>query len=126
MKCLIAVLPSGGACFISDLYEGSADDVKMFSECGIIRHINPGDAAMVNKGFTVQELLQATVFIPPFLGNRSKFSKEEVVLLKRIAKARIHVERFKERLYHPLESCPYCFTNGVRCLLPCKFSGYSL
>ena len=101
MKCLIAVLPSGGACFISDLYEGSADDVKMFSECGIIRHINPGDAVMVDKGFTVQELLlakQATVFIPPFLGNRSKFSKEEVVLLKRIAKARIHVERFNERL----------------------------
>ena len=89
------------ACFISDLYEGSADDVKMFFECGIIRHINPGDAVMVDKGFTVQELLlakQATVFIPPFLGNRSKFSKEEVVLLKRIAKARIHVERFNERL----------------------------
>ena len=101
MKSLIAVSPSGGACFISDLYEGSADDVKMFSECGILKHINPGDAVMVDKGFSVQELLlpmQATIFIPPFLGSREKFTKEEVILLKRIAKARIHVERFNERL----------------------------
>ena len=101
MKCLIAVTPSGGACFISDLYEGSADDVKMFEECGILAHINPGDTVMVDKGFTVQELLlakQATIFIPPFLGKRDKFTKEEVILLKRIAKARIHVERFNERL----------------------------
>ena len=73
----------------------------MFEECGILAHINPGDTVMVDKGFTVQELLlakQATIFIPPFLGKRDKFTKEEVILLKRIAKARIHVERFNERL----------------------------
>ena len=41
---------------------------------------------------------QATIFIPPFLGKREKFTKEEVMLTKRIAKARMHVERFNERL----------------------------
>ena len=27
-KCLIAVTPNGGACFVSDLFEGDIDDVK--------------------------------------------------------------------------------------------------
>ena len=56
---------------------------------------------MVDKGFTVAELLlpkQATIFIPPFLGSRSQFTTEELILNKRIAKARIHVERYNERL----------------------------
>ena len=101
MKCLIAVNPNGAASFVSDLYEGSIGDVAIFEQCGIMKHINPQDAFLVDKGFTIQHLLlskQATIFIPPFLGKREKFTKEEVLLTKRIAKARIHVERFNERL----------------------------
>ena len=101
MKCLIAVTPTGGACFVSHLYEGSIDDVRIFQESGILDFIKPGDSILVDKGFTVQELLlvkQAKVFIPPFLGKRDKFTKEEILLTKKIAKARIHVERFNERL----------------------------
>lgn len=100
-KCLIAVNPNGAACFISDLYEGAVTDVHLFQTCGILDHIDPGDALLVDKGFTVQSSLlpkQATIFIPPFLGQRDSFTKEEVILTKRIAKARIHVERFNERL----------------------------
>ena len=101
MKCLIAVNPNGAACFISDLFEGSISDVDIFQQSGIMEHINPNDSFLVDKGFTVQHLLlskQATIFIPPFLGKREKFTQEEVMLTKRIAKARIHVERFNERL----------------------------
>ena len=29
-KCLIAVTPTGGACFVSDLFEGDIDDVQIF------------------------------------------------------------------------------------------------
>ena len=50
---------------------------------------------------SIQHLLltmQATIFIPPFLGKRDAFTKEEVMLTKQIAKARIRVERFNERL----------------------------
>ena len=96
MKCLIAVTPNGAACFI-----GSIDDVTLFERCGILEHINQGDALLVDKGFTIQDILlkkQATIFIPPFLGKRSAFTKEEELLTKRIAQARIHVERFNERL----------------------------
>ena len=101
MKCLIAVNPNGAACFVSDLYEGSIADDDMFEQCGILKHVNYKDSFLVDKGFTVQHLLlpkQATIFIPPFLGKREKFTKEEITLTKRIAKARIHVERFNERL----------------------------
>ena len=100
-KCLIAVNPNGAASFVSDLYEGAVSDVDIFEKCGILNHIEPGDALLVDKGFTVQSLLlpkKATIFIPPFLGKRDSFTKEEVILTKRIAKARIHVERFNERL----------------------------
>ena len=93
--CLIAVNPNGEAWFISDLYEGSIDDVTLFSQCGILNYINTGDSLLVDKGFTVQDLLtpcQATVFIPPFLGKHATFRKNEILLNKRIAKARIHVE----------------------------------
>ena len=38
-ECLIAVTPSGGACFVSDLFEGGIDDVRIFQECGILKHI---------------------------------------------------------------------------------------
>ena len=31
MKCLIAVTPDGGACFISDIFEGSIDDVAILT-----------------------------------------------------------------------------------------------
>ena len=43
MKCLIAVNPNGAACFVSDLFEGSFSDVRIFEQCGILKHINQGD-----------------------------------------------------------------------------------
>ncbi|XP_066917504.1 uncharacterized protein [Clytia hemisphaerica] len=101
MKCMIAVNPNGAACFVSDLFEGSTTDVDLFERSGILQHVNYKDSFLVDKGFTVQHLLlskQATIFIPPFLGKREKFTKEEIILTKRIAKARIHVERFNEPL----------------------------
>ena len=91
MKALIAVTPKGAACFISDLYEGSVSDVD----------IEPGDVLLVDKGFTVQELLlsqQATVKILAFLGKRDSITAEEEMSTWQIAKARIHVEHFNERL----------------------------
>ena len=81
MKYLVAVKPNGAICFKSDLYEGSIDDVTLFSQCGILNYINTGDSSFFDKGITIQDLLtprQATVFIPLFLGKRSTFTKEEI------------------------------------------------
>lgn len=101
LKALIAVTPRGAACFVSDLYEGSVSDVDIFERCGMLNHIEPGDVLLVDKGFTVQDLLlsrQATIKIPAFLGKRDSLTAEEEMSTRRIAKARIHVERFNERL----------------------------
>ena len=101
MKCLIAVHPNGAACFISDLFERSISVVDIFDQCGILQQVNPGEALLVDKGFTIQHLLltkQTAIFIPPFLGKIGTFIKEEVMITKRIAKARIQVEKFHEPL----------------------------
>ena len=67
----------------------------------ILYFIHPGDSILADRGLTLQKQLlakQASLFIQPFLGNREKFTAEEELLTKRIAKARIHVERFNKRL----------------------------
>ena len=100
-KGLIAVTPKGAACFISELFEGSIDDVEITKRCGILDYIQPGDVVLVDKGFRIQELLysrQATIAIPAFLGKRDQLTKEEELTTRRIAKARIHVERFNDRI----------------------------
>ena len=75
--------------------------MTIFDQYGIMDHVNEGDAFLVDRDFTIQEILlrkQATIFIPSFLKGRVTLTKEEVLLTKRIAKVRIHVERFNERL----------------------------
>eukprot|EP00795_Rhopilema_esculentum_P012140 gene12140-2745_t len=46
-KALIAVTPNGAACFVSDLYEGSIDDVSITKKCGIIDHIEHEDVVLM-------------------------------------------------------------------------------
>ena len=72
MKCLIALTPHGTACFISDL-QGNIDDVTIFDQCGIMDHVNEGDAFLGARGFTIQDILlrkQPTIFIPLFRKGR--------------------------------------------------------
>lgn len=56
---------------------------------------------LVHKGFTLQDLLlsrQATSKIPALLGNRDNLTSEEEMSTTELQKARIHVERFNQRL----------------------------
>ena len=59
------------------------------------------DKVVVDRGFTIEELVMqkgGKLVIPPFLGKKERFSKEETVQTKLIARARIHIERFNERI----------------------------
>ena len=101
MKALIAVTPAGAACFVLDLYQGCIFDPEITEQSGFLNHIEPGDVILADRGFTIQDLLfprQATARIPPFLGKREKLTPAEVIETRKIAKARIHVERFNARL----------------------------
>ncbi|KAK3877366.1 hypothetical protein Pcinc_017921 [Petrolisthes cinctipes] len=63
--------------------------------------LDPGDLVLADRGFDIQDILQARsvqLNIPPFLNKREKFTPEEQMLTKRVSRARIHVERAIERM----------------------------
>lgn len=41
----------GEVCFISDLFEGDIDDVRIFEESGIMKHLKPYDLVLTDHGF---------------------------------------------------------------------------
>ena len=56
---------------------------------------------LADRGFTIEDLLiarQASLNIPPFLGKRTKFTAQVELKTRRIAKARINVERVIEHV----------------------------
>lgn len=66
-----------------------------------MKYLQPYDVVLADRGFTVRELLnplQVELRIPAFLKGRASLSAAEELETRRIAKARIHVERFNERL----------------------------
>ena len=100
-KVLIGVAPNGSFSFASDCYEGSISDKEIVKKSGFLDHIQPDDVVLADRGFLIEDLLKekkAKLVIPPFLSGRRQFSLNETQLTKVIAKARIHVERFMERL----------------------------
>lgn len=58
--------------------------------------LDRGDVILADRGFTIEDQLDplgVKVIFPPFLGDRQHLSREEELLTKHIAAARIHVER---------------------------------
>ena len=109
-KVLIGVAPNGSFSFASDCFEGSISDKEIVKKSGFINHIQPGDVILADRGFLIEDLLKekkAALVIPPFLHGRTQFTLRETQLTKVIARARIHVERFMERLKN------FKFFNGV-------------
>ena len=75
--------------------------MKIFQGNGIMKHIRPNDLILADRGVSVQHLLnhlQAEIKILSFLKGRECLSKAEELETRKIAKARIHVERFNQRL----------------------------
>ncbi|GFO09760.1 nuclease harbi1, partial [Plakobranchus ocellatus] len=67
-------------------------------ESGFLELLNP---ILADREFPIKDILaskQVKLVMPPFLGNREKFTPEEELLTRQIAKDRIHVERAIERL----------------------------
>jgi len=99
LKALIGVAPNGCITYVSPLYPGSASDKEIVKQSEILQHLVPGDMVLADKGFVIGDLMPpgVSVNVPPF-HVRSQFTKEEVMLTTRIARARIHVERAIERV----------------------------
>ncbi len=100
-KVLIGCSPSGRAVFVSECFEGSISDREIVKQSGFLAYLNSGDTVLADRGFTIEDLVRqrgAKLVLPPFLRGREKFTLEETQETKVIAKARIHIERFNQRL----------------------------
>lgn len=113
LKVLLGIMPGGGFTFVSAAYPGSISDRDIVIKSGILNpgFYEQGDSIMVDRGFTIQDLVEpmgVNLIIPSFLQGRSQLSPEEIVLSQQIASERIHVERMIQRLktYKILDCIP--------------------
>ena len=101
VKFLVAIAPNGHISFLSDAWGGRATDVHITRESGFLNLIDPGDLILADRGFIIREDLiqrQATLEIPPPSKGIEQQKPEDVAKTKKIANARIHVERAIGRL----------------------------
>lgn len=100
-KSLIGISPHGAVTFISPLYTGAMSDVEITRLSGLVDLCESGDSVMADKGFTIKNMLEPKgvgLNIPPFLGEKGRFSMAEVEATELIASVRIHVERVIRRV----------------------------
>ena len=87
--------------FISKLWPGSPSDVEITRSCGLIHLLKRGDAMIVDKGFihiaNNLKIKGFKLYCPPFK-SELQISRSEVETTRRIASARIHVERKMEQI----------------------------
>lgn len=95
VKLLVSISPSGSFTFISKLWAGSASDKKIVEESGFLNNLEYGDDIMADRGFMISGALAlkgCTLNIPPFTCGK-QLSSRATTKTRRIARARIHVER---------------------------------
>ena len=111
LKALIAITPSGAISFVSDLYGGNISDKKL------LNLLEPGDAIMADRGFTIDDILPqgVTVNVPPRMNESGQLTEFERTTTRRIASVRIHVERAIERIknYQILHNIPNSMHNRI-------------
>lgn len=102
IKYLIACLPDGTINFISKGAGGRISDQEIVRKCGFLDKLTENTMVMADRGFKSIELdlraQKCSLVRPPSTTAAKKMSKEEVLLNKRIASVRIHVERAIGRL----------------------------
>lgn len=102
IKYMIGVTPDGRISYISKGYGGRVSDKIIFHESGLVRMLQPHvNKIMVDKGFLIEDIC-AEHFIeiirPPFLRHQKQFSSADAIKTRKIARARVIVERVIQRL----------------------------
>ena len=108
-KCLIAVTPNGGSCFVSDLYEGDIPDVQIFGHscCSKFWTEWHFKARWTTRCYSSGQGIYCPRSGSPSLSiypNSCFFERKRQpkcswgTCTRKIAKARAHVERFNQRL----------------------------
>ncbi|XP_070389846.1 uncharacterized protein [Dermacentor albipictus] len=115
-KVLVGCTPDGYIAFVSRLWGGSVSDKTILGSCGLLDCLEVGDAIMVDKGFTFPYLpAGVTVYHPPFRErHETQMPAQDVEQTRRIAAARVHVERAISRIraFHILDKpFPICMID---------------
>lgn len=100
-KALVGVTPNGVVSFVSDLWAGSISDKQLVIKSGMLDLCEQGDAIMADKGFLISDLTTPRgmqMIMPPKKNKAKQMSVVDLVLTRRIANVRIHVERHMERV----------------------------
>ena len=110
LKGLIGIAPHGAITFVSSLYTDSISDKEITRCSGILDLLEAHDSVKVDKGFDIEDLLRSkkvSLNLPPFLQSQTRFSAQDALQTKTIAKVRlIHVERAIRRIkeFHLFDS----------------------
>lgn len=103
MKYLLCITPDSLNIFISKGYGGRVSDMELFGDCGIMNILPENSMLMTDRGFkgidTILRTKNIELVRPPSVPDNYKPTKQEVILTKRIASVRIHVERAVRRIW---------------------------
>ena len=101
-KTVIAVGPNGGAVFCGPVMEGGCSDRQAVLDSKFMSYVENGDVYMADRGFMNMEedflKLGAKLITPPSMKNKQSLNLQDEYKTRSIAAARIHVERFNQRL----------------------------
>lgn len=100
-KALVGITPNGVVSFVSDLWAGSVSDKQLVERSNILQLCEEGDAIMADKGFLISDLTTPKgieLIIPPRKKGNLQMSKRDILITRRVANLRIHVERHMERV----------------------------
>ncbi|XP_064476265.1 uncharacterized protein LOC135390495 [Ornithodoros turicata] len=106
-KVVIGCTPDGYISFVSKLWGGQVSDGVIIEESGLLDLLEPGDTIMVDKGFTFPALPpHIKLYRPPYRqSHEPQMSREDVAETRRVACARVRVERAIRRVksFHILD-----------------------
>ena len=99
-KVRVGICLTSAITYISDFCEGSISDHELVEACDFLDFFIPNETVMADHGFVIRDLQDrgADLVIPPFLSKRKKFTAQEEIETKRIARVYVYVERAIERM----------------------------
>ncbi|XP_066268877.1 uncharacterized protein [Branchiostoma lanceolatum] len=95
-KYLIGITPNGTISFLSEGYGGRSSNKTITKDSGFLELVDPGDVILADRGFTIASDLvrkQVKLEIPPPSSGWIQQTAAAVAKTKKVANARIHVER---------------------------------